>query len=84
MMLKWLEPAIEQRILEVSDACEEQTNQLYEELLGLLKQLESTNSISLDLISKIENVYVLKTNIVVKHAYKAGFDDGMYVGSKIK
>ncbi|MCC8435510.1 hypothetical protein HP567_013235 [Brevibacillus sp. M2.1A] len=83
-MLKWLEPAIEQRILEVSDACEEQTNQLYEELIKLLRQLESSNSISLDLINKIENIYVLKTNIVVKHAYKAGFNDGMYIGSKLK
>ena len=83
-MMEWLEPAIEQRVSEVSDACEEQTNEIYEELLELLTQLDAPKPLSSELTSRIENIFVLKTNIIVNNAYKAGFKDGMYIGSKLR
>lgn len=83
-MLKWLEPAIEQRVLEVVDACEEQTNELYVELTSLLEQLRLKAPESSEILSKIENIFILKTNIITKNSYKAGFDDGLYIGKRMR
>ncbi|MGE7273574.1 hypothetical protein ACQKK5_19185 [Brevibacillus panacihumi] len=83
-MQKWLEPAIELRIAEAVDVCEDETNELYEELWSLLKRLSSMAPETYEITSRIEDIFILKTNIVTKKAYKIGFDDGLSIGKQLR
>ncbi|NRS20561.1 hypothetical protein HP398_29520 [Brevibacillus sp. HB1.4B] len=80
-MKKWLDPAIDNRILEIIEECEENTSEMYNEFIRLLGQVEKNYSFVV--ISELENLFTLKTRMVAEVAYRAGFDDGLYVGKKL-
>lgn len=68
-MQKWLEPAIESRIAEAVDVCEDETNELYEELWTLLKWLNSMAPEAYKATSRIEDIFLFlkQTSLPRKH-----------------
>ena len=83
-MQKWLEPAIDLRIAEVIDSCEDEANELYDELQTLLLRLNMMVPETSEITAKIENIFNLKTNIITQKAYRIGFDDGLYIGKQLR
>ncbi|MBG9941769.1 hypothetical protein ABE237_22555 [Brevibacillus formosus] len=81
---KWLEPAIELRIAEAVDICDDETTELYNELWGLLKQLTSMAPETYEISTKIEDVFNFNTNITARKAYRIGFDDGLFIGKQLR
>ncbi|ARF67001.1 hypothetical protein B7C51_03060 [Paenibacillus larvae subsp. pulvifaciens] len=79
MLMEWLDPALEKRTWEIVEICERENIDLYKKFdyhLGKLKR--SVQFDSIDDLQILEDLFIQK-NLVVKLAYRIGFDDALKI-----
>jgi hypothetical protein len=84
MLKEWLEPAIEKRVWEVVELCEEENKWLYDEFSITLNKLKKHIPLELiDDLNKMEDIFLQKGS-AVKTAYEAGFNDAFKLNKEMK
>ncbi|MFB0841740.1 MULTISPECIES: hypothetical protein [Paenibacillus] len=79
MLMEWLEPAIEKRTWEVLEICEDENKELISIFTQKINELKNKMPASISKeLNELEEIFIQK-NLVVRTAYRIGFEDGVKV-----
>lgn len=79
MLMEWLEPAIEKRTWEVLELCEDENKELISIFTKKINELKNKMPASVSKeLNELEEIFIQK-NLVVRTAYRIGFEDGVKV-----
>ncbi|TFE30855.1 hypothetical protein [Cohnella luojiensis] len=82
--MDWSESVLLDRYKQISDICDQQTNNNYEGLMYILRKLLSELPDEKLMIYEIENIFNVQTRLVVEKAYLAGLHDGISFAHRVK
>jgi hypothetical protein len=79
MPMQFLEPSIQQRIIEVFDKLSESdsNDELYEKFMGIIRSIAATHGLSNELVNELENMFLLRTRETLDLGYRKGIQDGL-------
>lgn len=80
MISNWLNIAIDTKTEEVIENCENETADLYNELMRYLEDIECDTEV----ISRIENLFILKTRRDVQFIYRTAIWEGIELGKTLR
>ncbi|MNP51246.1 hypothetical protein D3C76_1455510 [compost metagenome] len=80
MISSWLNIAIDTKTEELIENCEGETADLYNELMRCLQENECDN----EMMSRIENLFILKTRRDVQFIYRAAIWEGIELGKTLR
>jgi hypothetical protein len=85
LLMEWLEPKVCNRIEEITEFCDESSNDLFYKLNEIISIIKAQLPVSeRKLISDFEFMFISKTKHYVEISYRSGLRDGIGIGSDIK
>lgn len=85
MLFEWLDIASKLKCDEMIEVCEQETDDLYQELIAHLNEFkEGSIKDNIEFSNRLENLFILKTRRDVQFIFNIALKMGIEIGQKIK